>query len=475
MAALTKTMRHTAQQVETKRAARAAVVMLATLALLLTPVAEAARTQLKPGWNVFSPAQDVELGQRLSADAARQFPILRDAKVETYINNLGKRLARYAPFEKYPYTFRVINDKTINAFALPGGPVFINRGVIEAADTEAQLAGVMAHEIGHVALRHGTNQASKQQFASLPLAILGGVLGSNSIGASLAQLGAGIATSGVLLKYSRDAERQADLLGTQILYDANYDPRAMAQFFEKLQAENKGRGGIEFFQSHPNPENRLDLTLQEVQKLGGPPRNYKSDSAEFREIHSYILSLPAPTKGGSAGTGASRPPSGTRPQLPSTRMRTFQNEDLSISYPDNWRPYGQGSAVTFAPEGGTWDDGQGNSPLAYGLIANVYEGDGRGWRNIEEATNDLIRSLQESNPRMRASGGSQRIRIDGRDGLSLYLTNDSPAEGRERLWLVTALHSDGLHFFVGVAPENEFSEYERTFRSMFNSVRFSRN
>ncbi len=167
--------------------------------------------------------------------------------------------------------------------------------MIEAADNEAQLAGVMAHETSHVALRHGTNQASKAYVAQVPLAILGGVMGNkNSMGAILAQLGADFATNSLLLKYSRTGESQADEMGTQILYDSGYDPRAMAQFFEKIQAEDRSGNPVEFFSNHPNPENRMERVDQEIKLLGGSPRGNKTDSREFQEIKRYVMSLPAP-------------------------------------------------------------------------------------------------------------------------------------------------------------------------------------
>ena len=144
--------------------------------------------------------------------------------------------------------------------------------MIEAADNEAQLAGVIAHEISHVALRHGTNQASKASAAQLPLAILGGVIGSDSTKAALTQLGASFAVNSILLKYSRTAETQADVMGTQILYDAGYDPRAMAQFFQKIEADQrKGGGAVEFFSNHPSPDNRIERVNEEVNLLGGSP------------------------------------------------------------------------------------------------------------------------------------------------------------------------------------------------------------
>src|SRR5262249_48941226 len=158
------------------------------IAIALTAYGADNRTKLKPGWNLFSTQQDIEIGREVSRQAETELPILRDRQATAYIDALGKQLAAHAPGEKYPYQFRIVNDKAINAFALPGGFVYVNRGAIEAADNEAQIAGVIAHEIGHVVLRHGTNQMSKSYLAQAPLAILGGALGSNSVGGILAQL-----------------------------------------------------------------------------------------------------------------------------------------------------------------------------------------------------------------------------------------------------------------------------------------------
>jgi beta-barrel assembly-enhancing protease len=271
-----------------------AALLLALLVALVLP-ANAERTRLKPGWNLFSPRQDVEMGADVARDAESQLRLVNNAAATSYINALGRRLAAHAPGEKYPYQFKIVDDKVLNAFALPGGHVYINRGIIEAADTEAQLAGVIAHEISHIALRHSTNQVSKAYVAQAPLSILGGLLGSNSVGGVLAQMGAGFATNSVLLKYSRDAERQADLMGTQILYDSGYDTRGMVEFFEKLQAESKGRAS-EFFNSHPNPENRISGVQSEIVKLGGSPSNARQTSAEFRNLKRTVASLPTAGK-----------------------------------------------------------------------------------------------------------------------------------------------------------------------------------
>ncbi|PYS41284.1 MAG: hypothetical protein DMG14_07820 [Acidobacteria bacterium] len=256
----------------------------------------AERTQLRPGRNIYSPQQDVDLGREVAKDAERQLELINIANANAYISALGQQLVSKAPNEyKFPFYFKIVNDRSVNAFALPGGPVYIHRGAIEAADNEAQLAGVMGHEIGHVILRHGTNQATKAQLGQGALGILGAVLGNSSAG-QIAAAGGGFLANSVLLKYSRDAESQSDLIGTQILYDLGYDPKAMAEFFDKLAKEHKGTKTEEFFSNHPIPENRVTKVNAEIRKLGPVPAAPRKDSPDFQEVKRTMLSLPEPVK-----------------------------------------------------------------------------------------------------------------------------------------------------------------------------------
>jgi hypothetical protein len=471
------------------------VTLVAAVAVLLTAAAWAAgsRTVLKPGWNMFSPQQDVEIGEEISPDAERQLPMLKNSRVDDYVNGLGRRLADKAPFERYPYEFKVVNDRAINAFALPGGPIYINRGVIESADNESQLAAVMAHETAHIALRHGTNQASKASAAQLPLAILGGIIGSDSTKAVLAQLGASFAVNSILLKYSRTAESQADIMGTQILYDSGYDPRGMAQFFEKLEQEQSGRGPVEFLSNHPSPDNRIERVNEEIDALGGVPRGSTTNSRGFDETKRYLQSLAGPPAGGRGGpAGDSRRGTGTTPDWPSERFVTVDSPLLRIKHPDNWQAHGQGDAMTITPAGGLVDDGQGNRALAYGVIVSLFEpqSDGYGQRlqgrgyaqgsgqdaaaRLDQSTDQLVQEFRLSNRNMRVIRYREDIRVDGDRALSTYLSNDSPVGGRETDWLVTLEHPDGLLFLVFTAPEREFQRYEDAFHEMLRSVRIKR-
>ncbi len=447
--------------------------------LILAPLALAERTRLKPGWNVFSPQQDIEIGKEVSKQAEQQQVMLNDKKVDDYLTRLGLKLAAKAPGEKYPYQFKGVNDPNINAFALPGGFLYINRGTIEAADNEAQLAGVIGHEIGHSALRHGTNQMTKATALQLPLAVLGGVVGNNSIVGLLTQVGANFGAESILLKYSRDAERQADIVGTQILFDNGYDPRAMAEFFQKLEAGSKnGSRPVQFFSSHPNPENRIVAVNAEVDKMGGARSNYQNDTADFRAIQKYVKSLPPPPKAPVQQTKNTPTASGKGarpPEPPSTRMKDYSNSSLSLRHPDNWKAYGQGDSFTLAPDGGFVSDAKGNTSLAYGAMMAVFDPRaGRsGQPDLQTATTQLIGSLQNANPDMRVSRDAVRIRVGGLAALSTTLSNVSPAGGNETDVLVTVLRPEGLLYFVFVAPEAEFAGYQRVFQDMINSIRFS--
>jgi beta-barrel assembly-enhancing protease len=271
---------------------RVRLAVFGLIVLSLTVLGQ--RTKLKPGFNNYSPADDIKLGQQVAQQAEQGLNLVTNRDVTTYVATLGQKLVAKAPNEnKFPFTFKVVDDRQINAFALPGGPIYVNRGAIEAADNEAQIAGVMGHEIAHVILRHGTNQASKGDLFGIGTGILGGLLGGSKAGQAAAAGGA-FAANMTLLRYSRDAESQADLMGTQILYDTGYAPRAMAEFFDKLAKEHKGSSIEQFFSNHPIPENRVAKVNAEIKRIGPEPTNPRVDSPEFQRTKKLLLAMPEP-------------------------------------------------------------------------------------------------------------------------------------------------------------------------------------
>jgi hypothetical protein len=438
-----------------------------------------ARIELKPGFNTFTPAQDVELGQEAAKEVEKEFPIVNDSQLNDYISRLGQKLAGYAPGERFPYNFHVVQNKDLNAFALPGGPIYIHTAIITSAENESQLAGVLAHEISHVALRHSTNQASKSMLARAPLAILGGLLGSGSLGGTLAQLGIAFGINSAFLKFSRDAERQADQQGAQILYDAGYDPREMARFFETLE-KTYGSGGAEFFASHPNPGNRQQDVSRLVPELG-PSRSYSVDNSEFEQMRRRAANLADVQPSSRPGGGSVAAPAETaRPGLPSTRMRSLDANWVRIAYPENWEVYGENTSnLTLVPPEGIIQAGSSSLPaVAYGALVSTFEpyADSGRRLTLQAATDQLIRELQRSNPNLRVTGRARAFRhSSGQDVLSVMASGDSPLAGESEVnWIVTSLRPEGLWYVVFIAPQSEFQSWQPAFQRMLNSVRFPR-
>ena len=452
---------------------RVLAVLAIIVAAVLAAFAADNRTKLKPAFNFFSPQQDVEIGRQSAREAERSLQMLNDRQATSYIESLGKSLARYAPNNNsaYVYQFKIVNDTAINAFALPGGFLYVNRGAITAADNEAQIAGVIAHEIGHVVMRHGTHQASRAYLAQAPLAVLGGVVGGNAIGSVMGAVG-GLGMNLLFLRYSRDMETQADLIGTQILHDAGYEPKAMVEFFEKIQAESKGRAS-QFVSDHPNPENRISNVQHEIEKLNGALPDPKSDTPDFQSTKSALMGMPAPSRSGRPTTGGTNRPTTNRnaggPAIPSTHLRTYSGADIEFRYPDNWQQYGQGSSITVAPDGGMV-----NGSLAWGLMISPFDPE-RAQKpvSLDDATDALLSVLQRNNSAMRITRTRESIRVGDRSGYVTEASNDSPAGGRETDWIVTTIAPDGaIYYFVGVAPQNDFNTYNLAFQDIIDTVKF---
>jgi beta-barrel assembly-enhancing protease len=266
----------------------------------LVSVAAASELNFRPGFNLFSLSQEVEVGRENVALAVKQVPVLLDDTVTRYVNALGRRLHNFAPNNQpdYVWQFTVLNSGDVNAFALPGGYIFVNRATIEAAQNEAQLAGVLAHEEGHVVLRHGTHQLSETMLAQAPLGLFSSMLGQDDSFARkvVEYVGAGV-LEGALLKNSRSMEAQADAVGAYILYQAGYDPHALPQFFEIIKQDYPADscGSLSFFADHPDPGNRAKAVGDEIPELG-PAKAWTIDALAFRDMKSHLLSLPPPPK-----------------------------------------------------------------------------------------------------------------------------------------------------------------------------------
>jgi len=463
--------------------------------LSLTPIG--GQTEVRPGFNIFSEEQDVEIGSESAAEVEKQLPLLHDPFVESYIEEIGERLAAVVQGPAFPYQFKVINVSDLNAFALPGGFMYVNRGLIEAAASEGELAGVMAHEIAHVALRHGTNQASKAYLAQAGLGLLGGLFGGGSTTEMVSAIG-GFGLNATFLKFSRTAEEQSDVVGAQMLAKADYDPMAMASFFETLREEaGRDPGKLEqFFSSHPAPVNRARRIREEVQLLD--PVRPGSPVGDFARLKSRLRARPrAPSMANLAegmGPDQEQPESESRGRpgsldeiaVPSDRLELFESPSRSfrIRYPSNWQASesSQSDGATLVPEGGRFGEG-GQSHIVYGIIVSFFEvpsGAGRtrgrpypGRDDLERASNQLFESLVGSNDYLRFLQGSNRQEtVDGERGLSAVLSGRSPVTGElERVKVLTRRLPDGrLIYLLFIAPERRFGELERIVNRIVSSL-----
>ncbi len=501
-------------EMKMKRTTRVPSILLVSSLVLCAPLVaqnETSRARPTPGFNLFSVEQDVEIGRQSAVAAERQLPLLRDRNVDRYLTSIVSKLAAKAPGARYPYTIKAVNAAEINAFSLPGGPMYVNRGLVEAARSEAELGGVLAHEMSHVALRHATHQASKAYLGQAGLGILGGLLGKNGNNTSqIVNAVGGLGLNAVFLKFSRDAEYQADQLGAEIMAGAGYNPVAMATLFELLRSE-QGRdpGKVErFFSDHPPPADREarireqagSLRLAAARDVGGFDRiqaDLRKRAPASPQRAAQLSEAPTNQDSSNASNGHYD----VRVAQPSSRFLRFEQRNgyFSIEHPDNWRAYASSSgyAVSLAPDGGVVDTGNGQQAMLYGVIVNHYspfEGeterqqdsrlrsyapfeDTDQWRgSLADATDDLVRQIIRSNSYLQAQDGqARREQIDGAPSYSVMLSGRSPVTGQdERVTVVTRSLSDGhVIYALCIVPGNGYDEVARTFAQMLRTLTVS--
>ena len=460
-----------------------------------------------PGKTSMSKENQQALGMEVATQVYQQMPVLPDKSAETqYVRQLGQKLVATIPEQySWPFEFHVIPQKEINAFALPGGQMFINIGTITAAQNEAELAGVMAHEMAHVYMQHSAKQASKAQttsmIAGIASAVLGGTVGG--LAGQLGQMGIQMGSQGLMMKYSRGDESQADSVGAMILYKAGYNPQGMVDFFKTMGSQG-GSAPPEFFSSHPNPANRQQTIQKQIAQW--PAQNFVPDTPNFEKLRQHAMGVKAYSaqeiaQGAKSGqwaalnqrNGASLNSSGTstfptraeatasestvalESVLPSRRMVNAELGPMKILRPENWPvalPEQQGQFVTIAPQAGMTNDGVG-----YGVLLNSAPAS-RGRMSIDDMTRQLIQQLQQNNG-AEPLAKPQPITVGGIEGRSTFLRSPSPfqdANGQarqERDWLVTVPRNDGsLIFMIFIAPESEFSRFQPTYEAMLKSAQF---
>jgi Zn-dependent protease with chaperone function len=449
-------------------------VLCGFLAALTLAGAAPQYRKIKPGWNMFSKEQDLQLGREAAAQVEKELTVARDAELTAYVQKVARRLVTQgAAGEDWPFTFKVVHDDAINAFALPGGPMFVHTGLIKASENEGQMAGVLAHEMAHVVLRHGTNNASKAQLANLGLMVAGAASGGGLMGL-VTQVGGSILGNSVLMKFSRNAERDADLLGAQIMHRAGYNPVEMARFFEKLEKEvgNRGKLAQLFTGSHPNPGDRVKKVEQEITTF--PRVQYRGDEGNLAEARRRAEALgkapaPKPPSQAPAAAGGQVTPSMT----PSGRFQNHRGAGYSLSYPDNWQVFGDAGSgsVTIAPREGLVQQGN-SAALGYGMIVALAKPQGQRV-DLRADTQALLQEMLRGNPSMKLEGNPTSGQAGGRAALYVQGTSDSPFSGtRETDLVVTADRGDALFYIVFVIPQSDLQKARTAVDEIVRSIRF---
>ncbi len=459
-----------------------ASVMVWTMAFM--PLAAVAQTRVSMPNNKYKVADDVKLGRDYSVEIEKQFPVLNDAQANNYVQMVGERLVSNIPSQfrqpEFDYRFQVVNASDINAFALPGGPMYVNRGMIEAARNEGEMAGVMAHEIAHVALRHATAQATKQGSIKNQLGTIGLILGGAILGGQTgAQLGA-LGAAAWQTKYSRDYETQADYLGSQIMASAGYDPVDLANMFQTIAREGGSRNP-EWLSSHPDPGNRFQKINEEARRLRVSPTPIKM-TREFERVQARLRAMPRARtmaqlqedykRTGGGGSSSQSAMSGGRytssVQMPASRVRTYSSGNwIRMNVPSNWQQFEGQNDVTFAPQGA-----YGNQGITHGAMVGIYRG---GSNNLGQDTQEFVRGLIQSNGYLRQDGGFQNTRIAGRQGYGTVLTGTSPITRRMEVVTVytVSLRNGDTLYIATVSPQQESYNYNNAFRNMINSLRLN--
>ena len=446
----------------------------------------AAQTRVTMPKNKYKVQDDVRLGREASRQVTQQFPLLNDNQTERYVESVGARLVAALPPEfqqpAFDYQFDVVNARDINAFALPGGPMYVNRGMIEAAKNEGEMAGVMAHEISHVALRHATAQATKQssigsQLGTIGLILGGAILGGQG-GAQLGAMGAQVLNT----RYSRDYETQADVLGSQIMANAGYDPRDLANMFQTIEQQSGGGRAPEWMSSHPNPGNRFQNINREAGRLNVSANPVKV-TREFSRTQERLRGMPRARTMAEIQReyqrtgGASRQQQGQSPiangnysrsvPSPSSRSRVYSNSALSVNIPSNWQDFNTSGQVWFAPDGAYGSEG-----ITHGAMIGAARSSSS---NLGQATRQYIDELLQANTYLRQSGGQQSTTFAGRNGLATVLSGRSSVTGRNEVVTVytAQLRSGDLFFIATVAPDEESYRYDSVFRNMVGSIQLN--
>jgi beta-barrel assembly-enhancing protease len=415
--------------------------------------------------NFFSLSQDIEIGSVSSKEAEKTLPLVRDSNLNLHLRGIGQRLIRNAALPSLQYQFRIVNSKDINSLGFPGGAIYVNRGLIELAVNDDELAAILAHEIGHVASRHGTAQLSRQLLVQSPISIAGGLPMMDVWREQLTKLGVSFGLNASFLRYSRDQEIEAGLMAVRLLADAKRDHNALRTVLEKISEIQNAEGGRSpaFVFNHPQAETLAPEIVEEIERLRVLQQRTARPTPGFRAFYAALLRLPYPTE-----KDAHESPSNDATWNVFTHPKDF----FRLGYPPEWQITRTGpDGAIAAPSDGVQTSRAGDD-VTHGVMFDLFDISDRPL-TLEQATNRLIILLRQNNQSLRIVPGAQaQILVSDEPGMRTVLIGQSRStNSSEVVWVVTRVYYQSLFYMVFVAPEDEFPMYQPIFEQIIRSAR----
>lgn len=463
---------------------RTLLVTALIVPLIAYPQRAPKQTEVNVQKTSLSRDQEVQLGKQFAGQIEREMEVIHDPDIEKWLNQIGQNLAKTPQANSYPYYFKLVNDDSINAFALPGGPMYVHTGLLKAADSEGEVAGVLAHEMSHVALRHSAAQIGKQQTYGALFQIVGlaaGTLTSDQNGqcglvCQISQAGTSLGENSLLMKFSRGYEHDADLNGARMMSSAGYDPIQLPQFFEKLEKTQgtaaEPRGLALWMASHPATGSRVKYVSDDIKFY--PQRSYKASTGDFAKIKKLIATVPPPKPQPGKLIQAKQGASG-RTNLPAG-LKDYPANGFSMGYPSTWQA-GQaepGGSLYMVPQGGVAKGQNGGVELINGAMIDYYVPQaGAASTNLDASTKEFLDGLQKGDQSLKADK-PQRIQVGNKTALKTRLTTKTSAQQDpdQVVYLYTVARASGLWYTALAGQKSKMNDLDPTFNQMISSVQF---
>lgn len=425
--------------------------------------------------------QETQMGQQAAAQVEKEMEVVNNPTIEAWLNKIGQSLAKTPQANAYPYYFKLVNEDSINAFALPGGPMFVHTGLLKAADNESEVAGVLAHEMSHVALRHGAAQVSKAQTWGTVFGVLqqgAGVLAGNGCGllCQAASAGIGLGGNSLLMKFSRGYEHDADLNGARMMNSAGYDPMGLPTFFQKLEAKmgtaGEPKGLALWMSSHPATGNRIQYVSEDIKFY--PQQNYTANTGDFARVKQAVATIPpAKLKPAALLSSIQANPRQNLPQ----GFNDFSAKGFSVAFPSSWQAgqVQQGGSVYLIPQGGAAKNQNGGVELIAGAMVDYYVPErGAATARLDATTNEFLDGLKKGDSSFRAER-SASVTLDGKPALLTRVTTKTSNQQDQVVYLYTTVRQAGLWYMAQAAPTGQAAQFDPLFKQMADTLAFPKD